>query len=87
MIDHSPAGSWRAARDPEGAACAVCHQNVCAHTDLQYAGLFPAQDALRRHDTGASVASGMSFHDRSDTPVAAVPSSGMIDEISRGIAA
>lgn len=42
MIDESPPGTWRAALTPDGPPCAVCRQNVCDHSDLEYQGLMPA---------------------------------------------
>lgn len=39
--DDSPPGAWRDALAPEGASCAACGQNVCDHSDLEYAGVVP----------------------------------------------
>lgn len=44
MIDRSPPGAWRAVLDPAGSAWAVCRQNVCAHSDLEFQGLVPPLD-------------------------------------------
>lgn len=42
ILDHSPPGAWRAALD-RSATCAACRQSVCGHSDLEYAGIMPAQ--------------------------------------------
>lgn len=48
IIDDSPAGSWRNARNPEGASCAACRQNVCEHSDLVYQGVLPPPEQVER---------------------------------------
>lgn len=41
--DRSPPGSWRAAL-AQNAVCAVCRQQVCEHSDVEYQGLVPVPD-------------------------------------------
>lgn len=41
IIDHSPAGAWRAALDLQAgrpASCARCGQSTCPHSDAEYRG-------------------------------------------------
>lgn len=40
-FDDRPAAPWRDALKPERRGCAVCGQNVCGCSDLEYAGLVP----------------------------------------------
>ena len=47
-IDTSPAGSWRAAQNREGASCAACRQNVCGHSDMIYQGVMPPPEQAER---------------------------------------
>lgn len=48
MIDDKSApGSWRAALDPK-AVCAVCRQQVCEHSDLEYQGVVPGRDKIEQ---------------------------------------
>ena len=62
VIDtESPAGSWRAAIDPN-ASCAKCCQSVCGCPDLEYAGLVPSLDGSRRRLAGGSEPAVFPFH-------------------------
>lgn len=47
-IDDSPAGSWRAALNREGACCAACRQSECGHSDMVYQGVLPPPEQAAR---------------------------------------
>jgi len=46
--------------------CAACQAPDCGHSDPVYAGIFPAREAPRQHDTGASGADDQPFHGRGE---------------------
>lgn len=45
----SPAGSWRAAIDPDS-TCAVCKQRVCEHSDVEFQGIVPDVKKDLKHE-------------------------------------
>lgn len=70
MIDFaSPPGSYRAALSPDGASCAACGQNECAHPDAVYQGLVPPLSGGDPRPDAGGLAPVPSFHASETTHV------------------